>query len=197
MSAPPVLTRFAALQKDLSALGHAFAETPEQKGGSRALSGFVYQMQAALLALLKAWTANPGHFRSNPDLAPLLVETLSDYTELGATAIVCCQVKRTLRPKTARKALEEFWLILQIAKGRKLQIVDLLRFRIVHRFREREISRRRSPPGGRRRSRTKLKLDGLRNLLKYEMNLTLPANFLRCLQIISPQANPLNRCTIG
>jgi hypothetical protein len=137
MGEPSAVTRFAAFQKDLVALRRAFAETPQQKGGGRALSGFAYQMQTALLALLKAWTSNPKRFAANPDLAPLLVEALSDYTELSTAAIVCCQVKRTLRPTTARKALEEFWLILQIAKDNELPIVDALNFRIVHRFQSR------------------------------------------------------------
>lgn len=128
------IARFADIQNELAALKGAFGETPQQRGGVGALSGFSYQMQTALLALLNAWIDKPRRFQSTVDLAPVLVEALSDYTDLTSTAIVCCQVKRTLGPAMVRRALEEFWLILKIAKQHAPHIVDLLRFRIVHRF---------------------------------------------------------------
>ncbi len=152
MSGPEAITRFAFLQKNFALLKVAFADTPQHDGGIRALSGFAYQMQTALLALLKAWNAQSERFQSNPDLVPLLVEALSDYTELSSSAIVCCQVKRTLGAGTARKALREFWLILDIAKREAPTVVDALRFRIVHRLQgsgdiEKAVAKW-APPGG-------------------------------------------------
>src|SRR5262249_51382842 len=128
MHGPATIAQFASFQRDLAALRRAFADTPERQGAIGALSGFAYQMQTTLLALLKAWTAEPERFKSDPDLVPLLVEALSDYTELSSKAIVCCQVKLTLRSDTTLKALNEFWLILNIAKREKLGIVDEIRF---------------------------------------------------------------------
>ncbi|MBK1990722.1 ATP-binding protein [Sphaerospermopsis aphanizomenoides BCCUSP55] len=102
---------------------------PKQaKGGLLALSGFEYQFLLILIKLVNKWKNASNSERQNPNTAhDILTEFISDITESGEF-ITLTQAKRTLSNSTIASALEEFWLIFNLASEHKPDLLKHLRF---------------------------------------------------------------------
>jgi hypothetical protein len=126
------LENFRRTQSQLDILRTAWEETPQSRGGIVALRGFHYQLITVLVQLIRNWSEKAEDERSRP-LSGLLLEALSDLTTEDDTGVVACQVKLTQSSGAVRSALEEFWLIDQIALRTVPQLHNRLKFRIISR----------------------------------------------------------------
>jgi tetratricopeptide (TPR) repeat protein len=99
------------------------------RGGAAALSGFHYQFLIALHETLRAWLDRPAieHGRR-----AALVECLSDILDHSSNDILLVtQVKRTVRSDSVHDALNELWLIYDLALRTTPNLIPYLRFRIL------------------------------------------------------------------
>lgn len=97
-------------------------------GGIRASSGFRYQYLTALLDLVRAWLDSPTPDQARPEL---FVEKLSDAVRIEDGLVLATQVKRTRSRARVREALEEFWIIDDLALRRTPELAPRLRFRVL------------------------------------------------------------------
>ncbi len=97
-------------------------------GGIRAAAGFRYQFLAALLALVRSWLERPANEQARPNV---FVESLSDTVQLDDDVVLVTQVKRTRASAKVRAALDELWLINELARERTPDLIPRLRFRVL------------------------------------------------------------------
>lgn len=126
------LDLFRSTQNQLEMLRTAWERTPQSKGGVVNLRGFHYQLATTLVQLVRNWSGKSEVERSRP-WTGLVVEGLSDWTAEGGDGIVVCQVKLTQDSGAVLRALEEFWLIDQIASTTVPQLHTRLKFLILSR----------------------------------------------------------------
>ena len=88
-------------------------------------------MLCALDRLLQLWLERPASQRTNPEITPLFVEAVSDWTEFGQNGVIACQVKRTATSSTLRSALGEFWEIYKLTRSLTTHLKDRLEFRFI------------------------------------------------------------------
>lgn len=123
--------RFRSIQCGLRTLRAAWATSPQARGGPAALRGFSYQMTTALAGLLRVWLAKTQEERNEPHLSPLLVEGLSDWTEINDSAVIACQVKRMKASHGIHSALAELWSIDSLARLQTPELAPLMRYRLI------------------------------------------------------------------
>jgi len=91
------------------------ANPAKAAGGARALTGFHFQLEVALLAHLEAWLRLAP---SERDAQQTFVEELSDVvTEAADQPLVVVQVKRTQTPATLRKGLDDLLSVDEVAQA--------------------------------------------------------------------------------
>jgi hypothetical protein len=119
-----------SLLSQLDELRSAWQEAhPKQaKGGLHALSGFNHQFLLTLLKIVRKWKEASEPERKDPSTAhEILAEAISDITEAGKFATLT-QVKKTLHDSAVSKALQEFWLIFNLASERTPNLLKDLHF---------------------------------------------------------------------
>ncbi len=111
---------------DFKRLCESWLDTPSGRGGTIALSGFLYQFLVSLDALVE---------KSAHDTAPtkVFLETLSDLTTVDDHCIIATQVKSTMSSSAVSSALRELWAINAKALAETPDIVTQLRYRILAR----------------------------------------------------------------
>ncbi|KKD39838.1 MAG: ATP-binding protein [Limnoraphis robusta] len=125
-----------SLLSDLDELRGAWQEIyPQQaEGGLQALSGFDHQFLLTLLKIVRQWKKASEAERQDPNTShEVLAEAISDITEAGKF-VTLTQVKQTLSDSAVSKALEEFWLIFNLASERTPNLLKHLRFVISGKF---------------------------------------------------------------
>ncbi|MDH7975134.1 hypothetical protein QH494_23360 [Sphingomonas sp. AR_OL41] len=111
---------------DFKKLCESWLDTPSGRGGTVALSGFLYQFLVSLDALVE---------KSTYDAAPagVFLETLSDLTTVDDHCIIATQVKSTMSSAAVSSALRELWEINAKALAETPDLVSQLRYRILAR----------------------------------------------------------------
>lgn len=135
-TSPNVTASELSLLSQLDELRSAWQEFyPKQaEGGLLALSGFDHQFMLTLLKIVRQWKEASEAERKDPNTAhEILAEAISDITEAG-TIVTLTQVKQTLSDSAIYKALEEFWLIFNLASERIPNLLEHLRFVISGKF---------------------------------------------------------------
>ena len=135
-TSPNVTASELSLLSQLDELRSAWQEFyPKQaEGGLLALSGFDHQFMLTLLKIVRQWKEASEAERKDPNTAhEILAEAISDITEAG-TIVTLTQVKQTLSDSAVYKALEEFWLIFNLASERIPNLLEHLRFVISGKF---------------------------------------------------------------
>lgn len=104
-------------------------QCPERsEGGQVALTGFNHQFLLTLWKIVVKWKASDEVDRQDLGKAhEVLAEAISDITEAGRV-VTFTQVKRTLSEKALRDALEELWLIFNLAYDYTPGLAKHLRF---------------------------------------------------------------------
>jgi hypothetical protein len=98
------------------------------EGGQVALTGFNHQFLLTLWKIVVKWKSSDEADRQNLRKAhEVLAEAISDITEAGRV-VTFTQVKRTLSGKALRDALEELWLIFNLAYDCTPELAEYLRF---------------------------------------------------------------------
>lgn len=119
----------AALDAEWAALCEAWVERFPRRaeGGRLALAGFRFQLLIFLREALGA------ALRSNRALQlDVLTETLADVVQESVPrAVVVTETKRTLSSGSLADALEEFWLIENLAREIAPSIANILEFRVI------------------------------------------------------------------
>ena len=102
---------------------------PKQaEGGQVALSGFNHQFLLTLLKIVLLWKESSEAERHNlRTVQQILAEAVSDITEAGKS-VTFTQVKRTLSPVGLSAALEELWLIFNLAFDCTPELAEHLQF---------------------------------------------------------------------
>jgi hypothetical protein len=112
--------------RDFARLREAWSLRREATGGLNALAGFDFQCAAALLAAARA-------FRGD---RRVLIEALSDLSEIGSAGVTITQAKRTLTSSSLRSALEELWSIDLLAATETPNLRPKLRYGVLASRRE-------------------------------------------------------------
>jgi hypothetical protein len=132
MSFPPhKLPIWFSQRNDIERLQHAWHAEFEKRasGGGVALSGFHYQFLVAIHDSLRAWLALPASERTRPKV---FTECLSDILDRSSNdVILVTQVKRTRRSDAFQDALNELWLIYNLALKITPALIPYLGFRIL------------------------------------------------------------------
>lgn len=120
------LAIFSQLDELRNAWERQYPERSE--GGQVALTGFNHQFLLTLWKIVVKWKALDEVSRQDLRKAyEVLAETVSDITEAGRV-ITFTQVKRTLSEKALRDALEELWLIFNLAFDCTPELAERLQF---------------------------------------------------------------------
>jgi energy-coupling factor transporter ATP-binding protein EcfA2 len=125
-----------SLLSQLDELRSAWLENyrKQAEGGLQALSGFDHQFLLTLLKIVRQWKEASEADRKDQSTAhKILAEAISDITETGKL-VTLTQVKQTLSDSAVYKALEEFWLIFDLASKRTPNLLKHLRFVISGKF---------------------------------------------------------------
>lgn len=120
------LTIFSQLDELRSEWERQYPERAE--GGQVALTGFNHQFLLTLWKIVVKWKASDKVDRQDLRKAQeVLAEAISDITEAGRV-VTFTQVKRTLSEKALRDALEELWLVFNLAFDCTPELAKHLRF---------------------------------------------------------------------